>query len=63
MLPKENKTGNKYGMIEIMRYADEKSHMRVYWEAKCNCGNLFFISNSNLVQTVKRKKIIFRVAV
>ena len=47
--PKVDKSGQTFGMSTILRYAPERSEKRVFWEARCACGNLRYISNSNLV--------------
>lgn len=56
--PKVDKSRQTFGMSTILRYAPERSEKRVFWEARCACGNLRYISNSNLVVQMKRGQFI-----
>jgi len=44
-------SGNKYGMLTAIKPIDKRaSNGSVFWECKCDCGNITYVSHSNLAQ-------------
>ncbi len=43
-----DKTGQRFGKLVVLRKTDKRSHGKIVWECRCDCGNICEVAADNL---------------
>lgn len=44
----ENLTGRVFGLLTVIGKAENIRHRNAFWECRCACGNVIYVSGTNL---------------
>lgn len=53
MLKREDQdlTGKVFGLLTVIERANNIIHRNAFWRCRCQCGNIVFVSGTNLRQS------------